>query len=240
MKLEEKFKRNEVPTWLLNYKKWNKINLKKILSSEVCYYPGAGFDPSFANELVRANVCYSFIHADYGHDKEKVIKEYSNNVFENYHLVDYNEFNESDMNLGSIRYHITLSAEEMDRMRYYASKQDPYGLVFIYERNDNVEEGLKRFALIYLHSDGVAAYDALFCNQNKNPEFFVLVEHGFGGNYTSFGKEGLLNRLMENTNNHPNYVLTSQYSSLYDGYKDTGVYEIEGHHHTFMVYERMD
>jgi hypothetical protein len=39
--------------------------------------------------------------------------------------------------------------------------------------------------------DGVATFDALFCQSDGNPPYAVVVQdHGFGGNWTTFGGDG--------------------------------------------------
>ena len=63
------------------------------------------------------------------------------------------------------------------------------------ERKPEYDEahGPKRLAIIFLFADGIASYDALFCqSRNKCEPFGVLLQdHGFGGNYDKFGMGGI-------------------------------------------------
>ena len=44
-------------------------------------------------------------------------------------------------------------------------------------------------AILFICADGVAAYDALFCQRKTQAPFaVVLQDHGFGGNWATFGR----------------------------------------------------
>jgi hypothetical protein len=56
--------------------------------------------------------------------------------------------------------------------------------------------GAHRLAILFLGVNGIAAYKALFCQENGTPPFaIVLQDHGTGGNYDRFGHGGSLERI---------------------------------------------
>ena len=58
----------------------------------------------------------------------------------------------------------------------------------------NDAHGPSRLAILFLGADAIATYDALFCQGDgtRSPYVVVLQDHGFGGNYDSFGEGGTL------------------------------------------------
>ena len=71
--------------------------------------------------------------------------------------------------------------------------------------------GPNRLALWFISGDGVATYDAVYANENAIPPFvFVHQDHGFGGNYTNFGNDGLLHAIAEQSNVYPRFILHGQ------------------------------
>jgi hypothetical protein len=98
----------------------------------------------------------------------------------------------------------------------------PFGLVEILEREQPFDDshGATRLAILFLGSDGFAAYDALFCQDNHVPPPFCIVsqDHGFGGNFDSFGKGGLLERLAQRTNVFPKFLLVGDNATPWEHY----------------------
>ena len=72
--------------------------------------------------------------------------------------------------------------------------------------------GPKRIAILFLFADGIATYDALFCqSRNKTAPFAVLLQdHGFGGNYDKFGRGGLMDKIARHAQIKPNYLLVGE------------------------------
>ena len=71
----------------------------------------------------------------------------------------------------------------------------PYGFLEILDRSPTLgdDHGALRLAILFIGVDGIAAFDALFCQGNfRKDQFVVLQDHGFGGNYDHFGTSGLM------------------------------------------------
>jgi len=65
----------------------------------------------------------------------------------------------------------------------------------------------------------VAAYDALFCQARRRAPFaVVLQDHGYGGNWTTFGGGGALEQLATRTGRLPQYILVAENTEAWSGY----------------------
>lgn len=82
--------------------------------------------------------------------------------------------------------------------RYQASvsmlaNKTPFGTWMVFEREDEFgeEHGPKRFSLLFLCADGVAAYQALYWSNNCVPKAIAIIQPGkrFGFNWTDFFKK---------------------------------------------------
>jgi hypothetical protein len=93
----------------------------------------------------------------------------------------------------------------------------------ILERDDDLDDnhGAIRLAILFLGADGIAAYDALFSQQNGTPPPFTIVlqDHGYGLNYTTFGQNGLLQQIASNGNALPRYLLVADGTEPWAGYQ---------------------
>ena len=86
------------------------------------------------------------------------------------------------------------------------------------------DHGPRRLATLFIGGDGIASYDALYCQRDGTPPPFLAViqDHGFGGNYNRFGQNGLLELVAERTDVRPNFLLVGESSGPWTGYADTG------------------
>lgn len=98
-----------------------------------------------------------------------------------------------------------------------------YALFVLLQRDEELGEqhGAERLAVIFLGADGVATYDALFCQRDSGPPLFILVlqDHGFGGNYTRFGKGGLLHQIATRTSTFPDHIMVAKDTEVWDGHE---------------------
>lgn len=73
------------------------------------------------------------------------------------------------------------------------SSEEPYAYWGVYDRDSNFDEnhGGKRFSLLYISEEGVAAYKALYWRNKLSAKVVAIVQSGtaFGGNWTDFRKE---------------------------------------------------
>ena len=237
--LQENY-REEIPAWLANHKKGEKVDVKQALQSRIVYYPGSGNDGQPVHTFASAHTAHVFFYVDYGLSKEEAQRQIEISGFKGYHLFDSINISKEDLAPNGWVQHINLSERQMATMAAFAEEgmKDPYCLLFIFERDEGYtdEHGAERFAVFFLCGDGIASYDALFGNKNVAAPFcLILQDHGFGGNYDSFGKGGLMDKIAKKTRVFPELILAAVGDStkVWDGYTqiDDVPYVVGGMHH---------
>jgi len=238
--LQENY-REEIPTWLANHKKGERVDISEALKSRIVYYPGSGNDGQPVQTFASAHTAHVFFYVDYWLAKEDIQKQVDETGFRGYHTLDIIDVTEKELAPKGWRPHVILSPEEA---RYSRPKDgiEPYCLLFIFERDEGYtdEHGAERFAVFFLCGDGIASYDALFGNKNVAAPFcLILQDHGFGGNYDSFGKGGLMERIAKKSDVFPELILAAVGCGTYiwDGYNQIPnvPYVVGGMHHNHRV-----
>ncbi len=224
-----------IPNWLSNHRTGDKINIQEALSHRILYYPGAYDDGGPIRAFNKANHLHTFFYVDYLMDEADLRKRLTDeNAFAGYTLIDIQDLTPKELVPDGWTQHFTPTREHVERMPNDA-QQNTFGLIAIFERQTAFDDshGAKRFALIYLKSDGIATYDAVFANYKNPPQVLVLQDHGFGGGYAPFGNEGPLVTIANKTNCYPNYIFCAENTFIWDGYeKVKGLFpEINGMHH---------
>jgi hypothetical protein len=105
--------------------------------------------------------------------------------------------------------------------RYFANAK-PFALLVILERLPEFtdEHGGKRIAILFMAADGIATYEALFCqNGMQSTPFAVkLQDHGYGGNYDRFGRGGHLERVACHYKIFPSFLLVGDNTDPWAGF----------------------
>jgi hypothetical protein len=139
-------------------------------------------------------------------------------AFRGYHKLARLRLSESDLSPDGWVQHV----HNLRRTRF-SDDFEPYAFLEILERDVDFgdDHGAHRLAILFLGADGIASYDALFCQRNgTRPPFAVLIqEHGFGGNYDRFGKDGLLERIALECQVFPRFLLVAKGSDPWRGYE---------------------
>jgi len=156
------------------------------------YYPAAGFDGRPVQFL--GGFIHSFVYVDYGMEERAVGAEVRAPGFLGYHLVASKRLSERDLAPNGWR--PQAPPQFRNQMRSFTETQahgfvrSPFATWHIFDRDDGRDEGHgpRRFSLVYLCADGVAAYQALYWHSHTAPEVLAIIQpgHGFGGNYTDF------------------------------------------------------
>ncbi len=202
-----------MPAWLANHRPGQTIDMRQVLKGRTLYYPGSAFDGLPIRTFNKSQSVHTFIYVDYMFTKEELEKALERTGFAGYHLVDSIEINANDLTPKGWQPHITTAEAKESRERASRShilKTQPYCLLKIFERNEDKDDdwGSHRFAMIYLCADGIASYDAIYGNKNAAPPFaLVLQDYGFGGNYNSFGADGLMAKIAQRTQVFPKFIL---------------------------------
>lgn len=234
----------KMPGWLEKFNADSDFSSELFFDSRIVFYPGSGFDGQPIRLFGSAHAAHTFIYADYGESKEALQNEIylPGRGFKGYQIIFQRDLTQKQINPKSWAPHITRW--EMHSIRYGFSRIQPFAWLVILERNVDRDDshGPKRLAILFLGADGVASYDALFCQATEEiphgmasphpghdatffqervkPPFAIVVQdHGFGGNYTSFGENGLLAKIAKTTGSFPEWLLMGRNSTPWEGYE---------------------
>lgn len=173
--------------------------LKSLLKDSL-YYPSCDID----GELIRyCNMHFnrlgisSYVYADYASGRDRLMANLD--TFRGYHLIATRELSPDDVEANKVL-RMPKGIDREDYHRYQGLWQ-PFGQWSVFERNKGFGEhhGPRRFSLLYLGAEGVAAYSGLYLNNNITPKAIAIIQpgHGFGGNWTDFtALDGSLSRTM--------------------------------------------
>lgn len=207
--------REPCPDWLQNFKKGDTFNHQHFFGSRLVYYPGSGSDGHAVQLFGSTHSAHCFIYVDYQVKQSRIKADLKGThdgyegAFRGYHPLARLQLSESDLFPKGWGQHV----HGLDHARF-SDDFKPYAFLEILERDDNYgdEHGAHRLAILFLGADGIASYDALFCQNNgAPPPFAVLIQdHGFGGNYDKFGQGGLLERIAITCNVYPQLLLVAE------------------------------
>ncbi|CAG1000147.1 hypothetical protein BURK2_02945 [Burkholderiales bacterium] len=215
-----------MPEWLARFAHGDAFPREAFFGSRVVYYPGSGTDGHPVKLFGSAHAAHCFVYVDYGRTQEELESALTHpeHGFLGYHRLARLQLRESDLVPRGWTPHVALDDAALASARNFAKVADaPFGFLEVLERNPDLgeEHGAKRLAILFLGADGIASYDALFCqNQKPRPPFsVVLVDHGFGGNYGRFGHDSLLERIAQRCEVLPELLLVTEYTQAWAGFE---------------------
>jgi hypothetical protein len=216
--------REDVPDWLANYNPGDPFPVREALGSRIVFYPGSEFDGQPVKLFGSTHTAHVFFYVDYAVSKERITEELDGRYrFRGYHTLARIDLAEQDLIEQQWCPHVHPD-ELRPNMYWFSEGRDfaPFGFVEILERNDGFgdDHGAKRLAILFLGADGIAAYDALFCQRHsvRNPYIVVVQDHGFGGNYDRFGSQGLLSRIAGRCRTWPEWLLIGEPVHPWNGF----------------------
>ena len=229
----------KMPCWLANYKQGERVDASDFLKSRTVFYPGAGGDGHPFKVFGASHAAHCFVYADYGISKESFLATLANDSARKllgYKLAVQQELTLQD--LVSVSWSSNVDREEWSRASqdwvqfrglsaiesFMSSSGEqpywmtvcgvqPYGVLCIFDREMRYgnDHGPERLALIYLGADGIATYDALYCQTGcRSPFGLLLQDHGLGGNWNTFGRGGLMERIAIRTGVFPEWILSDR------------------------------
>ena len=212
-----------MPAWLAGFQKGDSFDREAFFASRIVFYPGYGDDGQPVRLFGAAGAAHVFVMADYGVERSRLLEKLDSEdeSFKGYDLLDLLDMKERDLVPAGWR--PTLSIETRRQPQTTMWSGSPYGFVAIFVRQEAFDpsHGPDRFSVLFLGADGIATYDALFCQHGRRIEPFgmILQDHGFGGNYSSFGAGGLLHQIAERANVFPRFILVNERNTrLWRGY----------------------
>ena len=208
-----------LPIWLRAWEPGSSIQLEDFLASRVVFYPGSGTDGQPVEFFGSKHAAHCFAYVDYGVAKNHVLGELgeTGHPFKGYQRLGRTDLRECDLTPAGWVPHVQAD----DAARGPFEPVAPYAFIEVLERRADFDDthGPLRLAILFICADGIAAYDALFCQgRAKAPFALVLQDHGWGGNWTRFGRGGRLEQLASTMAQLPGLLLVAENTDVWDGY----------------------
>lgn len=220
--------REPTPYWLKYYHPGDTVRFSDFMDGRVAYYPGCGLDSCLVDVAANAGCVHSFLYVDYMTRRKDIEDFLAHRGFRNYRSIGRIEFSEKDL-VPNGQYRLDLDYKPSQNPMTFVNKEEkPYCFMEIMEYHANFYTD--RIAVTFLFADGIMSYYQLFVKEYaKAPWLFLLIDHGFGGNYDLFGEGGLLEKIITHHHCFPEQVLCYKYNSIWPGYEQVeGVDSIRG------------
>ena len=210
------------PKWLLNFHPEDAFDRHSFFNSRVVYYPGSGTDGHAVKCFGSTHSAHCFVYADYMVEQSRIEAELlhsspqNSRCFLGYHSLARIQLAENDLTPDGWK-----SQGDSMHKPLQTPRVTPYGFLEVLERDDNLNDthGAYRLAILFLGADGIATYDALFCQQKGISPFAAFIQdHGFGGNDDKFGGGGMLEKLAAQDNVFPRFLMVAENSKPWAGY----------------------
>lgn len=200
-----------MPAWLKNFRPGDPFEWDAFLASRIVYYPGAGTDGQPVAVLGGSGAAHCFVYVDYGLTRPAVERQldHPQHGFMGYTPIARVTVAEHQLTPAGWVRHFQPGDPTPNR---HFIRTEPYAFLEILQRRPGFgpDHGPDRLAIVFMGADGVAAYDALFCQGGRPAPFaVVLQDHGYGGNYTTFGAGGLLHTIAVRTSRFPEMLLVA-------------------------------
>lgn len=215
--------REELPAWLRSWNRNMKISTADLsaafFSSRVVFYPGSGTDGQPVQYFGSRHAAHCFVLVDYGVTRDHVLHELGpeGHPFAGYARIGQVNVEATDLTPEGWVPHVRPE----DAPSGPLAADGSYAFIQVLERDAGLDDahGPKRLAILFLCADGVAAFDALFCQaKSRAPFAVVLQDHGWGDNWTNFGRGGVLDQLAQKTGRLPEYLLVATNTEAWTGY----------------------
>lgn len=206
---------------------------EEFFACRTAYYPGSGDDGHPVKLCALAHAAHAFVYVDQGIVQETHAEGLRDpqRRFRGYAIAYQERLTEDQLRPGGWTPHV--SPEETERSaRFRDGFAAPFAWFVAFNRQQGFDDdhGPGRLAILFVGGDGIASYDALYCQEDGTPPPFLAViqDHGFGGNWTTFGDEGVLARIARECRMLPEYLLVARNSKPWRGYADTGAFAEPG------------
>ena len=215
-----------IPPWLLNYTPGDPFPREVFFASRTVYYPGSRTDGNPLEVFGKSHSAHCFVYCD-NSMSERGVRDQLEHETQRGHPKGYRQIVgthvlKSEITPHHLIFHFQVKPEELD----WATRQ-PLGGSFVYwavlEREESYDDdhGPKRLSILHVGGEGIATFDALFCQRGNNPPFAILLQdHGYGGNWTKFGgpDSPLLKICTEHCRRFPKWLLVADNTDPWPGY----------------------
>lgn len=238
-------KAETMPAWLASYTDTAPFPYTEFFQSRIAFYPGSGNDGHAVKVFGSTHAVHCFVYADFSASQEMLEQRLAHPEvgFLGYRTAARRQLLEKDLCPRGWTAHIRpMALNAAARANEHIL---PFGFLEVLEREPDFgdDHGPSRLAVVFLGADGVATYDALFCQDPSlcAPFGVLLQDHGFSGNYTRFGRGGLLEDLARRCTVLPEYLLVAENTKPWQGYEKLDVEHDRGgmHRHPRWLYRRI-
>ena len=215
-------------------------------ASRTLYYPGSGDDGQPVRLCAQAHAAHAFVYVDYGVSQQTLSDRVRDpeRGFRGYALEHAESVSEADLRPGGWQAHVDSSKRPESRHTFATA--EPFAWFTVLRRKDGEgygdAHGPERLAGLFVGGDGFATYDALYCQGDGTPAPFLVViqDHGFGGNWSRFGRGGMLERTARTCSALPEHLLVAENSRPWRGYRaaDAGSESGGQHGHPRRLFSR--
>ena len=200
-------------------------------ASRTVYYPGSGEDGQPLRLCNRSRSAHCFVYVDHG-------DEYGQDAFGQGLLVpkhDPSGYRSRIRGYGLARWEPVpvdvlrpggwtrnpgcheltgVDLERREDLGKVLGPRETFAFFAVMDRTDDFGDGhgAPRLAILFIGGDGFAFYDALYCQGDGTPPPFLatIQDHGFGGNWDRFGRDGLLERIAGESGVLPEFLLVGE------------------------------
>jgi hypothetical protein len=232
------------PAWLESYRAGDPFPRDAFFGSRVVFYPGSGTDGDPLQVFGGARAAHCFVFADYGSAlggrslREVVTSQLSDpdrpGHPRGFVPVHVGALSEQELRPGGWSPHL-----EVDPLEDPWAVREPEGGAFavwaVLERRVELDDshGAERLAIVFVGGEGIATFDALFCQGDAAAPFGILLQdHGFGGNWTRFGGGGSPLWKLARQYARPKWLLVAENTSAWPGYERASEASRGGMHRT--------
>lgn len=217
--------REPMPDWLKRFQFNEPFSRQNFFTSRLVYYPGSETetDGHPVKLFGSTHSSHCFVYADPKLMRAQIesVLEHPRHRFKGYRTLHRLEIRESDLVPNGWTPHITYS--DVERALDLSKPVQLFGFLEVLEREEAFDDshGPKRLAVLFLGADGIAAYDALFCQKDSlSPPFALLLQdRGFiNSNYNRFGHGSLLHLIATRSKVFPQWLLISEDTEPWDGF----------------------
>jgi hypothetical protein len=200
---------------------------RNFFASRTLYYPGSETDGHPIHYFGEAHAIHCFVYADYHYAESDVIERLSDPSHpehpKGYQLVERRHLEKSEITPHGFIPHLPPPAPD-DDLAWQQPEGGPFAQWAVMERLPEYGEkhGPARWSVLHIGGEGVATFDALFCQRDqKLPYAILLQDQGYGGQWIYFGGEDSpLWKLIRMTDRRPpEWLLAGNYTPVWPGHE---------------------
>ena len=212
-------------SWLSRFSPGERFPQREFFDSRIVYYPGSAHDGHPLKIFGKAHAAQCFVFADYGLPSTSFSEALRDSAHQEYprgylphHVVDLKE-NDLLPNGWKQHVHPSMAPTEL------AQRHPPgggFGVFAVLQRAPSMGDshGPERIAILVIGGDGIATFDALFCQQDsKAPYAVVIQDHGFSGNWAPFGTKNSPLWYLARDHAMPKWLLADEAQDVWPGFE---------------------